>query len=130
MKCGALALIMFCAVPQAQALQLVIQTTTNLQMWEFGSSIPANNETLTTPPQTVTVSFSVAAKPEGSVIRIYDPYGKEIPVSATMFSGNSMYVNLPPFKDGYAGTYRVEWQAYCQCNDPKMLSGGYYFNLR
>ncbi|HEU5048452.1 MAG TPA: copper resistance protein CopC [Rickettsiales bacterium] len=118
------------AASQAQALQLVIQNTTNVQMWQFGSSVPGSNESLTTPPQAVTINFSVAVKPDGSFIKVYDPYGKEIQTSNTLFSGSSMYVNMPPYKDGYGGTYRVEWQAYCQCNDPKMLNGSFYFNLR
>lgn len=115
---------------ESLAFDLYIQQIVNMQMWQFASATPASNQFLDTPPKSVTINFSAAVNPEESFIKVYDPYNNLIKTDNAFFNGNSMYVNLPLFNPGYAGTYRVEWQAFCQCNDTKMLNGSFYFNIR
>lgn len=101
--------------PPVNSLQLVTQK-------------PKENVTYNTPPEVVTLTYSMALDADKSSIIVYDAYNNPIAVGKSMPKDNVMTLSLPAKM--YSGTYRVEWKATClKCNGADTLTNTFYFNV-
>jgi methionine-rich copper-binding protein CopC len=126
---GVIGAIVLLWAGNASAKFYIVQELPPPVVWQFVSTSPRSNEGLSSPPQVITVTFSQAVKPEESYIKLYDPYNNPLTTGGISAKGNSMTLKLPGFPPGYAGTYRVEWKAQCQCNDTTVLNNSFYFHI-
>jgi methionine-rich copper-binding protein CopC len=107
-------IVIYNYLPPAPALQLVSQK-------------PKDHQGFSTPPEAVSLSFTMAIDPDNSELAVYDPYNNIITHGKTMPKDNVMTLSLPAKL--YSGTYRIEWKATCQCNENSVISGTSYFTV-
>ncbi len=117
------------AGPAHAVVWIIQQPVYVTQPLELISASPAANQSLAEPPRSVTLNFSAAIDPKYSGIKIYDPYGNVIAEGPVTITNTSMSIAMPKLKQGYAGTYRVEWKTICLCGDRQQLNGNLYFNI-
>ncbi len=132
MKIWGLMLALFLALSvagRAEATVIIIQQQIFTQDLQFVSSSPGVNQGVGGPPKNVSVSLSAAANPQVSSIEVYGPYGNKLDVGPLEVNGMDMSVAMPDLGNGYAGVYRVVWKAACQCNNPNLVSGTFYFHI-
>jgi methionine-rich copper-binding protein CopC len=113
----------------ASSVPFIAVLVTPPPAWELVSS-PLPNQTLESPPQSVSITFSRVLRPDTSSLKIYDPYNNPLPVRDLSINGATMSVAMPRLESAYTGTYRVEWKAACVCANIPEKTDSFYFNIQ
>jgi len=108
----------------------ITQNIVTPQTLQFISSTPRANQTLAKQPASVTLNFSQNLDPTKSSFTLYDPYNNQLETGNATISGSSMSAKFPLLKNGYSGTYRVEWKASCLCTDTTVQNNSFYFSIQ
>jgi methionine-rich copper-binding protein CopC len=97
------------------------------QTEQFVSSTPRANQTLSTAPEAVIITFSNPVNPDKSSIKVYDSYGTQLGDGKVTVSGTAMTTSLPPLD---SGRYAVKWRTRCMCADDSELSDEFHFTVQ
>jgi methionine-rich copper-binding protein CopC len=117
--------------PGAQAIKTLVILNTGNGVADTSqrlmSSIPYDNQTLATAPNTVSLSFAQAIRPDKSSIKVTNMYGAEVDDGNLTADGTTLSIGvlgLPP------GRYTVKWKARCRCEADSEIADRFRFSVQ